>query len=52
LNRGLDGQQIAAMSTHLSIHIDCMVLAPGSIAPVLVGAMEVVDVEDNACRLM
>jgi hypothetical protein len=50
LNPGLDGQRIAVMSTHLSIRIDCTALVPESIAPVLAEAMEVVDVEDNACR--
>ena len=50
LDPGLDGRRIAVMSSHLSIHIDCRALVPESIAPVLAEAVEVVDVEDNACR--
>jgi hypothetical protein len=51
LNQEPGGLQIAVMSTHLNMDIDCMALALGSTALVLVEAMEVVDVEDNACRL-
>ena len=52
LSRELDGLQIAGMSSHLNTHIDCMTLAPGSTALVLVEAMAVVvGVGDSACRL-